>query len=207
MSDVSGGPQSKLRESVSAMMDGEADELELRRVLASAELSEVRTAWRDFHVQRDILAGADVRFAHLDISSSVLLAISDETVPAVAAGQRWWRPLASVAVAASVASVVVLGARSFNPGVNDSAIAQSQAVSAASLFPSFSAPASANFGNVAVGAVMLSAPTMAQPVAFDSEQVARQRLRQMLLQRMERAASTNASGGVSFTKVSDLSSE
>ena len=108
----------RVRESVSALFDGEASELELRRLLGSEPAGLVREAWRDYQVQRDVLQGAvDMRFASFDISARVQAALAADAMPAVASGggSRWWRPLASMAVAASVATIVVLGARSFGP--------------------------------------------------------------------------------------------
>lgn len=205
MSDVSGGPQSKLRESISALIDGEADELELRRVLASADTQGVRNIWRDYHLQRDMLSGTDMRFAHLDISQRIQTALADEALPAIAAGARWWRPLASVAVAASVAAVVVVGARGFNAG-GDAGMAQS-AVSAAGVFPAGVGSFSSPVNNVAVGAAMVGSPAFAQPAALDPDQFARQRLQQYLLRHTERASLNNAQGVISFSKVSELSNE
>ena len=203
MSDMSGGPQSKLRESISALIDGEADELELRRVLANADAQEVRESWRSYHLQRDMLNGGDMRFAHIDLSLSIQTALADEALPA-AVGSRWWRPLASVAVAASVAAVVFVSARGLNSTNSDAAVAQSN-VSAAGVFPvgSFSSPVN----NVAVGAAMMSSPTFAQPAALDPDQFARQRLQQYLLRHTERAAMNNGQGVISFSKVSELSDE
>ncbi|MDX9873322.1 MAG: sigma-E factor negative regulatory protein [Spongiibacteraceae bacterium] len=132
----------KLRESVSALMDDEAGELELRQLLAAADQPEVRAAWRDFHIQRDSLAGLDVRFAEVDISRRVWAALADEPslapatrpandeqqAPAVAGRKpaRWLRPLTSMAVAASVAALVVIGVRGLDssspvtaPGIAD----------------------------------------------------------------------------------------
>ena len=108
----------RVRESVSALFDGEADELELRRLLANEPSELVHGAWRDYQLQRDALQGLDMRFANFDISARVQSALAAEVAPVaatVANTPRWWRPLASMAVAASVATVVVIGARSFNP--------------------------------------------------------------------------------------------
>ncbi len=208
MSDVHGGSQNKLRESISALIDGEADELELRRLLANADSAEVRDTWRDYHLQRDSLTGVDMRFARFDISQRVQAALADESVAVATAGARWWRPFASVAVAASVATAVVMGARSFNaPGDDGAALAQS--VSAASMFPVMSGPmvASSPVGSVAVGAALGSSPIMARPAALDPDQFAQQRLQQYLLRHVERASLNNGQGVINFAKVSELSDE
>jgi sigma-E factor negative regulatory protein RseA len=199
----------RLRESVSALVDGEADELELRRVLASAGEQEVRAAWRDYHVQRDSLAGGDMRFAGFDISQRVQAAIAAEPQPAaaVAATQRWWRPVASVAVAASVAAVVAVGMRSLDPtqplGGTQVAQAPAAAPSTNRVYPAQAGPA---LGNVAVSARLSDLPA-AQPVSLDPDALAQQRLQQYLLRHTERAALNNGQGLISFARVSELNAE
>ena len=208
MSDVNGGAQSRLRESISALVDGEADELELRRVLASTDAQDLRETWRDYHLQRDMLAGVDMQFAHIDISQRVQAALADTSLPAVTAGSRWWQPLASVAVAASVATVVVVGMRGLNSLSGDTAGPQPQfAVSAAGVFPAFSEPLSLPVSSVAVGAAMGMSPGGARTVALDPDQFAQGRLQQYLLRHTERAALNNGQGVISFSKVSELSNE
>lgn len=192
----------KLRESVSALIDGEADELELRRLLASDDSESVRTAWRDYHLQRDSLTGAGMAFAHIDISQRVQAALADEAIPAVATAARWWRPLASVAVAASVAAIVVVGARSFGPGATDGAeVAQLTVPSAPA--PTYPARIAPSVGNVPVTAQLYPA----QPVALDADRLAEQRLQQYLLRHTERAALNNGQGVIGFIKVSQLNAE
>lgn len=196
----------KLRESVSALVDGEADDLELRRLLASSEMSDVRNTWRDFHVQRDSLNGVDMRFAHIDLSQRIQAALADEAMPALANAARWWRPLASVAVAASVATVVAIGARSFSPvSDNGAALAQVAATNSGNrVFPAQVGPA---VGNVAVGAQLNTPFYPVQTVALDPDQLAQQRLQQYLLRHTERASLNNGQGVISFAKVSQLNAD
>lgn len=199
----------RLRESVSALLDGEADELELRRLLAGAEQDEVRTAWRDYHLQRDSLSGADMRFAHIDISGRVQAALAAEKAPVVAG--RWWRPLTSVAVAASVAAVVAVGMRGVNtapnavPGVA-AEIAQAPAVAPASSGRVYPAQPGVGLGNVAVSAQLSELPVL-QPVSVNPDELAQQRLQRYLLRHAERAALTNGQGLINFARVSQLEAE
>lgn len=201
----------KLRESVSALVDGEADDLELRRLLASADEAAVRTAWRDFHLQRDGLNGVDMQFAHIDLSQRIQQALADEAHPAAVVGSRWWRSLASVAVAASVATVVAVGARSFGPLSNnsgaDNSVAAAQVAAPSTVnrvFPAQSGPA---FGNVAASAQLNTPFYPVQPVALNPDQLAQQRLQQYLLRHTERAALNNGQGVIGFAKVSQLKAE
>jgi len=103
-----------LRESISALVDDEAQELELHRVLASMEGDEeLRQTWRryqaaSFTMKRQM----DCRF-DLDISEQVSAALADE--PAVEMEMpieksrfgRVLKPVLSMAVAASAAFLVI----------------------------------------------------------------------------------------------------
>lgn len=202
----------RLRESVSALVDGEADELELRRLLSGSDRETMRETWRDYHLLRDSLAGADMRFAHFDISGRVQAALAEQSGQSVAVGgARWWRPLASVAVAASMAAVVVVGVRGFGGGQTgagsgsgalDVAEVQ-QAPTAGKVYP---APvAVGGTGNVAVSAEF-GGGAAAQNAAA-AEALAQQRLQRYMLRHTERAALGNGPGLVSFARVSELDAE
>ena len=110
----------KLRESVSALMDGEADELELRRLLSNDHFSVARETWIDLQRARGGFNGIDSAIAGLDISARVQSALGSDQADALPAASvqmgswRWWRPVASVAMAASMAAVVVVGMRGFS---------------------------------------------------------------------------------------------
>ena len=199
----------KLRESVSALVDGEADDLELRRLLAAADISAVRMAWRDYHLQRDSLNGVDMQFAHVDISRGIQAALAAETLPSAAVGSRWWRPLASVAVAASVATVVAIGVRGFSP-VSNKVLDNGEAVAQVSMpapvnrvYPVQTTP---TLGNVDVSAQMNPLYPV-QTVAVDPDQLAQQRLQQYLLRHTERAAFNTSQGVIDFAKVSQLNAQ
>lgn len=192
----------RLRESVSALVDGEADELELRRLLASDD-DVVRTAWRDFHVVRDSIGGVDMRFAQFDISQRVQAALADEIISTPSLTARWWRPVASFAVAASVATVVAVGARHFNSDIDGgAAVAQTSTPATATSGRVFVAPVQQAVGNVAVSATLNDSPL--QQTALDPDQLAQQRLQQYLLQHSERAALNNGQGVITFARVSQL---
>jgi len=200
----------RLRESVSALLDGEADELELRRLLASAHQAEVRNAWRDYHIQRDSLAGVDMRFAQFDISGRVQAALAEEKAPMMAA--RWWRPLTSVAVAASVAAVVAVGVRGFSttpgalPGMS-AEVAQAPLPATATSGRVYPAQPAGALGNVAVSAQLSDLPASLQPVSLNPDDLAQQRLQRYMLRHTERAAQTNGQGLINFVRVSQLDAE
>ncbi len=101
-----------LQESLSAVMDNEADELELRRVLNAIDDAETRATWSRYQVARAAMH-KELLVPHLDISAAVSAAIADEVSPLkVARGP--WRTLGRLAVAASVTVAVLAGVRLYN---------------------------------------------------------------------------------------------
>jgi sigma-E factor negative regulatory protein RseA len=91
------------RESLSALMDGEANDLDVARALrAVVNSSELRTYWRRQHMVREAMSGQVVSTAAVDVSDGVRLAVASEK-------RRYANPLISMAVAASVTVAVVLG--------------------------------------------------------------------------------------------------
>ena len=91
------------REGLSALMDGEAQELELRRTLeAVAGDTSLRERWQRQHRVRDALHGQLAGQADIDVSTGVLQAL--ESGKPVSRNPVW-----SMAVAASVTLAVVMG--------------------------------------------------------------------------------------------------
>lgn len=105
----------KQNESISALMDGELDEMSLHRLLKSDEDQAVRETWSRYHMARDAMKGEVSEFVGLDISASISAALVDEaplsqnTLKEKAA--TWWKPVAGLSVAASVAFAVIVGAQ------------------------------------------------------------------------------------------------
>jgi len=118
------------KESLSALMDGEADELEIRRVLNQLDKDDVlREQWKTYHLMGSLMR--DEKFDSLDLTKGINLALDGETAEGrdddsqlsnpfeetVAHKPRraWYKPLTSVAVAASVTLAVLLGVQSIEP--------------------------------------------------------------------------------------------
>ncbi len=115
----------QLKESLSAVMDGEADEFEIRRVLnEAANDPELRGVWERFHLVRSVMRGEGRNLAvanlsarfwtEVDAADATASDTSAEPVdvqPRAARGgwATWGRGVAGVAVAAGVAAAVVLG--------------------------------------------------------------------------------------------------
>jgi sigma-E factor negative regulatory protein RseA len=100
-----------LHESLSAVMDNEADELELRRVLAG-DNPELRATWSRYQLARAAMHKELIE-PRLDIASAVSAALADEAAP-VKAQRNGWKSLGRLAVAASVTVAVLAGVRLYN---------------------------------------------------------------------------------------------
>ena len=90
-------------ESVSALIDGEANDLDLARVLKGGDESEaMRAYWQRQQQYRAVMRSGSSAYSSVDVSSGVTAAISEDK-------PRFANPLVSMAVAASVTIAVVLG--------------------------------------------------------------------------------------------------
>ena len=123
----------RLKESLSVTLDGQASELELRRVLDGVGYDdELRSTANHYQLIGDAIRGETNQFAGIDLSVGVMGAIeredqatrwADQGEKAKAAREEsgqstilsllddWWSSLGRVAVAASVAFAVVFGVR------------------------------------------------------------------------------------------------
>ncbi len=208
----------QLRESISVLMDGEADELELRRLLS--ELSDehkqtVDKTWSRYHLARDVMQGNDqgLAYQHLDISKQVSAAINNEPLavsdsPSVAS--KLFKPVAGFAVAASVAMAVVVGVQSVNsvgPDLNGPTAAQPALASR--VYPvqgtSLQAAGGSASGGVNYHGTELPGGIALSRAAADLE--AQKRLEKYILRHTERAALNNGQGMISFARVASYETE
>ncbi|NKB97487.1 MAG: hypothetical protein GKR90_03160 [Pseudomonadales bacterium] len=135
----------QLRESLSAVMDGEADAFELRRVLDESKNDpQLRELWHRQHLVRDILRGDEISH-QLDLRARLLAEMEEldaqedhepipEAQPSLDQTKKtpWLGRLTGTAVAATVALLVIVGGDYFTGGSDDSGfvgpeIAQSSA--------------------------------------------------------------------------------
>jgi len=126
-----------LYESLSAVMDDEADELELRRVLAaSGDDAELRRTWSRYQMARAAMH-KELLEPRLDIATAVSAALANEAVHRTRR-LSWWGAVGRVAVAASVTVAVLAGVRLYNQKGPDEMMGQGMAQQAAQ--PSLSVP-------------------------------------------------------------------
>ncbi|WP_407295820.1 sigma-E factor negative regulatory protein [Stutzerimonas zhaodongensis] len=103
-----------LHESLSAVMDNEADELELRRVLAADGDTAMRSTWSRYQIARAAMHRELIE-PRMDIAAAVSAALADEPALAPAKPQRFaWKNVGRLAVAASVTVAVLAGVRLYN---------------------------------------------------------------------------------------------
>jgi sigma-E factor negative regulatory protein RseA len=102
--------QTELLESLSALSDGEASDIEVRRILKDEDHAELlREQWSDHQRIGSLLRGD--HYTGVDISSAVRETVAEEARPSKAG--RFWKPASQFAVAASVAGLALLGVNQY----------------------------------------------------------------------------------------------
>lgn len=125
------------RESLSALMDNEGDELELRRVLKSLDDEpDAADAWRRYHLMRSLMRRENEADMSADLSVGVMAALEDEPAPMAESetASRRSLPLGrSAGIAAAVSLMVITGVQFYNGasplGGGDSPVATNAGVS------------------------------------------------------------------------------
>jgi sigma-E factor negative regulatory protein RseA len=172
-----------LAESLSALMDNQASELELQRLLKALDAeSELKSTWSRYQIMSAGLKGDLPVMATSDFASRISAAIdAEETysqLPQVAAKQysgssvpnnvvampvRWWQQAGRVAVAASVAGALIVGVQQYQSVAPQSVeMAANTAVA-----PSATEAKAANLPS-GINAPALSARTVAVQSGYES---------------------------------------
>jgi sigma-E factor negative regulatory protein RseA len=199
----------ELRESLSALMDGEASEQEIRQVLDNLEAPALRDTWRRYHIARQGLQQGATVVAE-DLSRRIMSAIADEPahslqpdtgpaeIHAVGRWHRFSRPLASFAVAASVFAAVLLGSQFVgqDSGQGRVELLAGERVSPVGMVNTL--------GGAAVRAGYATPPVRQVPVgstASDYNAMARERLERYMLPHAEEAALNAPAGMMPYARV------
>ncbi len=122
-------PAQPLAETLSALVDNQATELELMRILKASEQDvELKAAWARYQLAGSILRGEQISVAPTDFAARLSAAIDAEDVhdasaPGTVSGsvtaknqQGWLYNLGRVALVASVAGGMILGVNQFSAG-------------------------------------------------------------------------------------------
>ena len=195
----------KMGESLSALMDDEANELELERVLSKiSDDDELRLSWSRFSQTQHAIHGHQLAHLDCDISRRVQLAIGNglESVSepeAEGIKQRLMRPLISLAVAASVTATVVIGGQQLAlvSGVDSQETNHSVATSASPVGMLNSLGATtvlASYGSQAVPALQPATRTAYR-------ELAQQRMRKYMQDHAEQASLNSPQGLVPYARV------
>lgn len=198
----------RMRESLSALMDDEANELELERVLSQLQGdAELRQTWLRYNLTHNAMHGDQLAHRDWDISARVQSSLAGSQTGSSATSfegikQRMLRPLISVGVAASVALTVVVGGQQ---------LAQISGTNTYGTHPSVAAnPSPVGLLN-SLGATTLQASygtravPVLQPVTGTAyEDLAQQRLRRYMQEHAEQAALNSPQGLVPFARVPEI---
>jgi sigma-E factor negative regulatory protein RseA len=195
----------KLRESLSALMDDEANELELQRLLKQVgDDAELRQTWVRYQAARTAMHGHETAHPRLDISARVREAVDVENGahPVRGLKDRLLRPVASFAVAASVAITVVLGGQQLVQ-VSGTDPYDAQAVATGGVSP---------VGLVnSLGATTVQASYGTQPLPVLQpatgtayKELARQRMQLYMQEHAEHAALNSPHGLIPFARVPEI---
>jgi sigma-E factor negative regulatory protein RseA len=198
----------KMGESLSALMDDEANELELSRVLAQVSQDpELRRSWMRYNIAQHAMHGSQAAGLDWDISGRVkasLAAESETDTEAAGVGfkQRMLRPFVSLAVAASVAATVILGGQQLALIGSDDSYGSGRSIatnaSPVGMLNSLGATTvQANYGMQAV-------PTLEPANSAAYQELALQRQRKYMQDHAEQAALNAPQGLVAFARVPQL---
>lgn len=218
---------------LSALMDGEASELEVRRVLKRLpEEPELGEKWHRFHLasaaMRGEMRGVDAKFAKVDLTSRISAALAEEpaltSAPENSAPEseavrgNWWqeavvKPLASVAIAASVSAMVVFGWQTVNqagvsPTASPAGLAQVSPVSNNAGYAQANVPARSygQLGAVPVAQTQngVQRSTLPQQEILRMPATQDLNLTQYLMSHTGNAASNTANGAMSYARIVTL---
>ena len=198
----------RMGESLSALMDEEANELELERVLAqSAADDELRQTWKRYSLAQHAAQGYQLAHLDWDISERVQSALAaspldDRSSNRAGLKHRLLRPLTSFAVAASVAATVVIGGQQLAQVSDAGNYGDDRSVAT-------SASPVGMVNSLGATTVRASYGTQALPVlqpatrtAYD--ELAQRRLRKYMQEHAEQAALNSPQGLLPFARIPEI---
>jgi len=190
-----------LQESLSAVMDNQADELELRRVLAASDDPEMRATWSRYQIARAVMH-KELLEPRLDIAAAVSAALADEAAPVAPQVQQRgpWRTVGRLAVAASVTVAVLAGVRFYNQDDITGAQLAQQSTQPALNIPQVNGPAMLAGFNASEEQTAPAASAVGQGQPGWHEQ----RLPAYLRQHAQQAAMSTSEGALPYARAASL---
>lgn len=183
----------KQMENLSALVDGELDELSVQRLLGQLKDNpELTSKWARYHLMGDAMRGDMQGFANVDLSSSISAALAAEAplsaAPLKHSPRQWWKPAAGLSVAASVAMAVIFGAY--------------QLRSADTAFEQVADAAPADSAEVSKPPVYYKGPTMVASTETEADlKVGQDKLNEYLRQHAQDAAMGQGRSMMPFARV------
>jgi sigma-E factor negative regulatory protein RseA len=193
-----------IRESMSALLDDEATELDLQRILNDLESDEsAALTWQRYHLLSATMRNELGNYSHVDLSGRVREAIAVEAQGSSTVAQRqgfgaWIKPFASVAVAASVTAVILTSTQLYNSVVGSAAPAEAALAVSGNVSPVMANSQTVGFGKIASPAVRPMLVNPRQQVLAD--EMARQRLDFYLRQQAGNASLNTSSGLMPYAR-------
>ena len=219
--------ESSIHESLSALVDSEASEMELHRLLKLSESDpDIRSQWRRYHLIRGLLKGELETDPTVDLSDRISAAIAQEDSLQIAVqgpdrSRQWRDGFGKLAIAASVAFAFVVGIQQFSaPGdMSPEQIAESSESGAAPLsvaggvpagfeLPPFAARTVSTGPGLAESATPFAAYPSANPSTTNTQLQNNQALQNyfnyLLLKHAERSSANGGMGLLPFARVSRM---
>lgn len=222
---MTANPNSALHESLSVLMDGECNELDLQRVLKSMDTDgEAERVWSRYHATSQMIKGEGAPDLSIDLSASIRQAIADEEAPAserkLAGLNHWWRGAGKTAVAACAAVGVVLGAQQFTGMDADldrvasvaNTASENEALSGAVVPQGFELPplqartVSTDSYNANAVSKTSSSPSVRATIVINSDEFQDQ-INRLMFKHAEQVSSSGGLGTVPFARISELSEQ
>jgi sigma-E factor negative regulatory protein RseA len=199
----------KLRESISALVDGEANEMDLHRVLKASETDDnVRQSWRRYQAISAVVKNEERSLLKIDISAGVKIALADDKKAVGGRISEMLKPMMSVAVAATVTVAILTGTQIYqvasgggNASLNEVATTEN--------FNSSAPVTAGQFNNLAIPA-SVSTDVYAKPSQAQldkrayADAVAEQRLHSYMYRHVENSSISTGSGVMPFARVENL---
>jgi sigma-E factor negative regulatory protein RseA len=199
----------KLRESISALVDGEANEMDLHRVLKASETDDnVRQSWRRYQAISTVVKNEERSLLKIDISAGVKIALADDKKAIGGRISEMLKPMMSVAVAATVTVAILTGTQIYqvasgggNASLNEVATTEN--------FNSSAPVTAGQFNNLAIPA-SVSTDVYAKPSQAQldkrayADAVAEQRLHSYMYRHVENSSISTGSGVMPFARVENL---
>jgi sigma-E factor negative regulatory protein RseA len=206
----------RLNESLSALMDGEAEELELRRILNHQDKQQIDDQWSRYHMVRAAIE-QEPQLTNWDISARVSAAIADESAHTVSTSAEpaaskvgrlsWLRPVSGFAVAASVAAAVVVGVKSLeatSPTALPQALNNMPQLASSRAYP---VAVGNQTGSVTASAGVRNPAALPQPSQQLLDAEAEKQLDKYLLRHSQQVSAGQAQGMIPYARVARFETE